>query len=117
MKKTNDIKEEVYKCSKCGLCKSVCPLYLATKNELYSPRGRNILLNDFFSMGKKLSKKFINELDICLNCNACKEFCPSAIDSASIYISLKMHTRVFHNVCIFYIKYYIINALNLQEVL
>ena len=36
------IKEEIYKCSKCGLCKSVCPIYLATKNEMYSPRGRYI---------------------------------------------------------------------------
>ena len=65
MKNINEIKEEVYKCSKCGLCKSVCPLYLATKNELYSPRGRNIVLNDFFSKGKKLSNKFIKVFFFC----------------------------------------------------
>lgn len=84
-----NIKETVYKCSKCGLCQSVCPLYLATKNEMYLPRGRYIILNNFFNNGKKLSKKFIKNLDICLNCNKCKDFCPSDIDADRIFTQLK----------------------------
>ena len=83
------IREEVYKCSKCGLCKSVCPIYLATKNEMYIARGRYIVLNNFFNNKKKISKKFINNLDICLNCNACRDFCPSNIDAKEIYTTLK----------------------------
>ena len=96
------IREEVYKCSKCGLCKSVCPLYLATKNEMYSPRGRYIILNNFFNNNKKPSKKFFNDLDICLNCNLCKDFCPSNIDSAKIFTSLKKTSKLL------YIKLFII---------
>lgn len=84
-----DIKEEVYKCSKCGLCQSVCPIYIATKNEMFLPRGRCIVLNNFFNNGKKLSKEFIKNLDICLNCNLCKEFCPSNIDIEKIVLNLK----------------------------
>lgn len=84
-----EIKEEVYKCSKCGLCQSVCPLYLATKNEMFLSRGRYIVLNNFFNNGKKLTKSFIKNLDICLNCNACKNFCPSNIDAAAIFTKLK----------------------------
>lgn len=102
MKSLIDVKEEVYKCSKCGLCKSVCPIYLATKNELYSPRGRNIILNQFFLTGKKLSKKFINDLDVCLNCNACKEFCPSNINSKKIYSFFKVE----HKFCFFSFYFY-----------
>ncbi len=83
------IKEEIYKCSKCGLCKSVCPIYLATKNEMYSPRGRYIILNNFFEQNKKPSKEFYKNLDFCLNCNLCKDFCPSGIDSAKIFTQLK----------------------------
>ncbi len=85
----SEIKEEVYKCSKCGLCQSVCPLYLATKNEMFLPRGRYIVLNNFFNNGKKLTKSFIKNLDICLNCNACKKFCPSNIDTVDILTNLK----------------------------
>lgn len=84
-----DIQEEVYKCSKCGLCQSVCPVYLATKNEMYLPRGRYIILNNFFNNKKKLSKKFIKNLDLCLNCNVCKNFCPSNIDANEIFTLLK----------------------------
>ncbi len=83
------IKEEVYKCSKCGLCQSVCPVYRATKNEMYLPRGRNIVLNNFYNNGKQLSKKFTEDLDVCLYCNECKRFCPSNIDSAKIYTYIK----------------------------
>ena len=79
------IKEEVYKCSKCGHCQSVCPVYRATKNEMYLARGRYIVLNNFYNNGQPLSEKFINDLDICLNCNECKRFCPSNLDSAKIY--------------------------------
>lgn len=84
-----NIKEEVYKCSKCGLCQSVCPIFLAAKNELYLARGRYNILNNFFNNEKELSKKFIKELDICLNCNACMKFCPSSINSANIFTKLK----------------------------
>ncbi len=87
------IKEEAYKCSKCGLCKSVCPIYLATKNEMYLPRGRFIVLNNFFNNGIKPSKEFYKNLDICLNCNLCKDFCPSNIDSAKIFTELKKQSK------------------------
>ena len=88
-----NIKEEVYKCSKCGLCESVCPVFLALKNEMYLARGRFNVLNNFFNNKKPLSKKFINDLDICLNCNACKNFCPSSIDSVQIFTALKNQYR------------------------
>lgn len=97
-----NIKEEVYKCSKCGLCQSVCPIYLATKKEMYLPRGRYIVLNNFFNNNIKLSKKFKRDLDICLNCNLCKNFCPSDINSSQIFAQLKDVPKLF------YIKLFII---------
>ena len=100
------IKEEVYKCSKCGLCQSVCPIYLATKNEMYLSRGRYIVLNNFFNNNKKISKKFINNLDICLNCNACKNFCPSNIDAKSIFTKLKNKYNYRYGIIPFSINYF-----------
>lgn len=103
-------KEEIYKCSKCGLCQSVCPLFLATKNELFSPRGRFIVLNNHINNGVKLSKNFIKNLDFCLNCNLCRAFCPSAIDTKAIITELKtmyskksfgfvLHIKFFYLIC------------------
>lgn len=85
----NSIKEEVYKCSKCGLCQSVCPIFLAQKNEMFLPRGRFIVLNNYFNNNIPLNKQFIKNLDICLNCNACKRFCPSNLDSYKIFTIIK----------------------------
>ncbi len=97
-KNLSDIKEEVYKCSKCALCKSVCPVYIATQNEMYLPRGRFIILNNFFNNNKKLSKKFIKDLDKCLNCNLCKNFCPSNIDSVKIFTKIKNEYKYKYSV-------------------
>ena len=86
---SKDIKEEIYKCSKCGLCRSVCPVFLATKNEMFLPRGRFIVLNNHINNSAILHKSFINQLDVCLNCNLCKDFCPSDIDSNKIFTEVK----------------------------
>lgn len=99
----NSIKEEVYKCSKCGLCQSVCPIYIATKNEMYLERGRCIILNNYFNNEKKLSSKFIKELDICLNCNACSDFCPSSIDAEEIFTQVKYKFNYRYSILPFYI--------------
>ena len=112
------IKEEVYKCSKCGLCQSVCPLYLATKNEMYLSRGRYIVLNNFFNNKKKLSKNFIDNLDICLNCNECKNFCPSNIDANEIYTELKSKYKYRYGFIPFSIKflfYLLLNSLKKEN--
>ena len=85
------IKEEVYKCSKCGQCQSVCPIYIATKNEMFLARGRDIVLNNSFKNNSKLTQQFIKNLDICLNCNACKRFCPSNLDAQAIFTTLKSY--------------------------
>ena len=99
------IKEEVYKCSKCGLCQSVCPIYITTKNEIYLPRGRYNILNNFFNSNKSLSKKFIENLDLCFNCNACKRFCPSNINSAKIFTQIKFENNYKYSFFSFHIVY------------
>ncbi len=88
-----NLKEDIYKCSKCGLCKTVCPIFLAAKNELYLPRGRFILLNSLNGNFSSVSKHFLSTLDLCLNCNLCKEFCPSSIDSAFIFTEIKSQLK------------------------
>lgn len=101
----DEIKEEVYKCSKCGLCQSVCPLYLATKNEMFLARGRYIVLNGLFNLKKQLNKKFIKELDFCLNCNACKNFCPSNIDAYKVFSEIK-HRNDYKYFCLHFSAVY-----------
>ena len=54
-------------CIKCGMCKSLCPVFKSLKEEESSPRGHSILV----------SKKQIDELLFkCTLCKACEQKCP-----------------------------------------
>lgn len=89
MKKFKDYKEEIHKCSKCGLCQSVCPVYKVTGNDCTVSRGKFIMLNGIIKGDLKLSKNVNKYLDMCLKCNACKDFCPSGIDARKIFLTAK----------------------------
>lgn len=89
MKKLHDYKEEIHKCSKCGLCQSVCPIYEITGNDCSVSRGKFIMLNGIIKGDLKLNKNINKYLDMCLKCNACKDFCPSGIDAREIFLTAK----------------------------
>ena len=80
----NDLKEEVYKCSKCALCKQICPAYERTKNESLLAKGRCVVLCEILSGKIKLKRRFLKTFKECVNCNKCKRYCPSEIDMEKI---------------------------------
>ena len=78
-------------CSGVGLCRkkhegTMCPSYMATKDEAHSTRGRaNVLrLAMTGQLGDAgLSDQGVHEvLDLCLECRACKQECPVSVDVA-----------------------------------
>lgn len=89
MKNLTDYNEEIYKCSKCGLCQSVCPVYKVTKNECVLSRGKFVMINGVLKKELELNKSVLKNIDLCLNCNSCKKFCPSNIDSKDIFASVR----------------------------
>lgn len=89
MKTLVDYKEEIHKCSKCGLCQSVCPIYEQTGNDCSVSRGKFIMLNGVVKGDLELNKNINKYLDMCLKCNACKNFCPSDIDARKIFLTAK----------------------------
>lgn len=89
MKTLKDLEENIYKCSKCGLCQKVCPLYKVTGNECTLSRGKFTLLNGVVKKHIPLDKNVMKYVNLCLNCNACKNFCPSNIDAREIFASIK----------------------------
>ena len=81
-------------CNGAGVCRKVgtgtmCPSYIATRDEHDSTRGRANALRAALS-GKGLSqeqftdKRTYDVLDLCLSCKACKTECPSSVDMAKI---------------------------------
>lgn len=90
MKDFLDYKDEIYTCSRCGLCQSVCPVYEITKKETTVSRGFFSLLNGIVKGHLKFNKKIRKNIDTCLTCNKCKSYCPSGIDAEKIIISAKI---------------------------
>jgi Fe-S oxidoreductase len=62
-----EIQEILEPCIKCGMCKSLCPVFKTIKEESISPRGHTI------SLSKKKLEKLVFKCNLC---KACEEKCP-----------------------------------------
>jgi len=76
-----ELKEEVYKCIKCGLCLIPCPVYNLLRFEGASPRGRVQLIKKILEGKTELSENFQSLLFICLLCETCTANCPSGLQT------------------------------------
>ncbi len=85
MKKLVDYKKDIAKCSKCGLCQSVCPVFKETGNECAVSKGKFVMLDGVLKGDLKLNKNINKYLDMCLKCGKCTNFCPSGIDVCKIF--------------------------------
>ena len=67
---------------------TMCPTYMATRDEDKSTRGWANILREFLSKGGRTSPFDSSEiyeiLDLCLSCKACKAECPSNVDMAKL---------------------------------
>ena len=89
MKKLPDYKDEIEKCSKCGKCHEVCPIFQITKNDCAVSRGRFVMLKGVLNGELKINKTIVKYIDMCLKCGKCREFCPSDIDICEILSAAK----------------------------
>ena len=67
-------------CVQCGLCLPTCATWLATGNEVHSPRGRLILLQEVLAGTDPLTRnQALRSFDQCIGCRACETACPSGV--------------------------------------
>lgn len=79
-----DILNETLKCVRCGACKAYCPTYIEGLSEVFSARGRVVLVRNLLEERLKPSDKLIDDIYSCLLCDACKGQCPLNIDISLI---------------------------------
>jgi FAD/FMN-containing dehydrogenase/Fe-S oxidoreductase len=93
------------KCVGIGKCRktdggTMCPSYMATRDETHSTRGRARLLNEALT-GGLLKDGFSDHalydaLELCLSCKACKTECPASIDMAAYKAEFLANYYVTH---------------------
>jgi glycolate oxidase iron-sulfur subunit len=110
MKTLKDYSEEIYKCTKCGLCQAVCPVFEATGLESAVSRGKFTLLNAALNGKLDFNKNLSKYLDLCLGCKACYDFCPSGISAEEIIIAAKFHNHKLGNSS--FLKQFIVSSFN-----
>ncbi|MBN7812531.1 FAD-binding protein [Algoriphagus sp. H41] len=83
------------KCNGSGDCRklpgsggTMCPSYMATRNERDAVRGRANTLREFLTLDKKENAfdhpEIKEAMDLCLSCKGCTAECPSNVDMASM---------------------------------
>ncbi|TET07587.1 MAG: (Fe-S)-binding protein [Candidatus Thorarchaeota archaeon] len=75
------------KCVRCGSCLHFCPMFDATGEEQFSPRGKAYLLQvmDQIEDDKELGKEFRRLLFQCSMCGRCEETCSSDVDLLKVW--------------------------------
>ena len=107
-------------CNGAGICRkrttgTMCPSFMATREEEHSTRGRanalRAVLSGQLPAEEWSGKRLYEVMDLCIECKACKAECPSAVDMAKIKFEYLAHyhqangkprrSRLFGNIATF----------------
>ncbi len=93
-------------CNGAAVCRklkagTMCPSFMATRDEKDSTRGRanalrDALAGDMLDRSDLASKDVYDVLDLCLSCKACKTECPSSVDMAKLKTEFLAHYHDVH---------------------
>jgi Fe-S oxidoreductase len=97
------------RCARIGACRkseqagrTMCPSFMATRDERHSTRGRaNALVHALSSANphEALGDEGLHDvLDLCLECKACKTECPLSVDMAALKAEFLSHYHEHHGV-------------------
>ena len=104
-----DILQHAEQCNGSGDCRktqlsggTMCPSYMATRNEKDTTRARANILREFLTHSDKINrfdhKEIYEVMDLCLSCKGCKSECPSNVDVAKLKAEFLQHYYDAHGV-------------------
>ncbi|MGD8815606.1 MAG: FAD-linked oxidase C-terminal domain-containing protein [Acidobacteriota bacterium] len=94
-----DFARAVLRCVGVGKCRresggTMCPSYMATREEKHSTRGRARMLFEMLNgeeIGGWRDDAVLETLDLCLGCKGCKSDCPVSVDMATYKTEFLSH--------------------------
>lgn len=99
----------IEKCNGSGDCRkseviggTMCPTFMATRDEDKSTRGRANILREFLYNNQKEKlfdqREIYDILSLCISCKACKSECPSNVDMAKLKAEFLQHYYDIHGI-------------------
>jgi FAD/FMN-containing dehydrogenase/Fe-S oxidoreductase len=107
---TQGVLRAAEKCNGVGECRkshlmggTMCPSYMATRNEQDTTRARANLLRQVLTHPRDVANPWDSEeikgvMDLCLSCKGCKSECPSNVDVAKLKAEWQQHYHDTHGV-------------------
>lgn len=80
----NKFRDQVLRCSGCGFCRAICPLFALTKRPAFNARGKMLVLREVMDGSIDLNDELIETLFQCTTCAGCAEQCPSGVNVPDI---------------------------------
>ena len=104
-----DILQHAEQCNGSGDCRktersggTMCPSFMATRNEKDTTRARANILREFLTNSEKINrfdhKEIYDVMDLCLSCKGCKSECPSNVDVAKLKAEFLQQYHDVHGV-------------------
>lgn len=82
----NDLAEAAARCSGCGMCQAVCPVYGVTGREADVARGKLELLKGLVGGLFTHPRGVEDRLSRCLLCGSCAKDCPRGVDVMGLFL-------------------------------
>jgi FAD/FMN-containing dehydrogenase/Fe-S oxidoreductase len=104
-----DVLQHTEQCNGSGDCRktklsggTMCPSFMATKNEKDTTRARANILREFLTNSEKLNRfdheEIYSVMDLCLSCKGCKSECPSNVDVAKLKAEFLQQYQDVHGI-------------------
>ncbi len=104
-----NILQQAEQCNGSGDCRkthlsggTMCPSFMATRNEKDTTRARANILREFLTKSTKPNRfdhqEIYDVMDLCLSCKGCKSECPSNVDVAKLKAEFLQQYHDLHGV-------------------
>jgi len=81
--------DDLYRCVKCGSCRSVCPVFAELERESSVARGKLALIEEIAEGKLEVEKRSEDIISLCLGCSACVENCSNGVRAVEIIMAAR----------------------------
>ncbi|MGI6448787.1 MAG: (Fe-S)-binding protein [Desulfitobacteriia bacterium] len=83
------VSDEIVRCTKCGNCQAVCPIFKEMLKEVAVARGKLSLVEVLLDGKMELTEGMAERFSLCTTCMACVDNCPSSVPADKIILAAR----------------------------